>query len=384
MGDHRKINNCLPINVNINGDINYRLLLNCNSEKNSDIIKSNDTSGTNTIIKTSNDAAMSSNNSEFNSEVKETMVILQNRIAAITNKGGAANFQTFAPYFVTYDPNLNFSRSNRTCERLLQIQEMIPDPMEPPKHKIIKVPRGPLGEPVPVMHSPPNAVEYKEAVSWKIPPAVSNWKNSKGYIIPLDKRLAVDGRILQETKINDNFAKLSEALYIAERKAQEETELRNWVAKENLIGQKERKNAEMRALALNARIDKKPSIFSPPQKQNNSRILTNTDYQSYQNSNIDDKRSSHITVCESRNQLESRKQYKARNEIRKHKNHLRERERRMLDAGEHGYRRNKLTRDSDRDIGERLALGMIQPPHLKYEQNCDDIVTELDSDLIVG
>ena len=29
----------------------------------------------------------------------------------------------------------------------------------------------------------------------KIPPAISNWKNTKGYIVPLDKRLlAVDGR----------------------------------------------------------------------------------------------------------------------------------------------------------------------------------------------
>merc|ERR1719486_514250 len=115
--------------------------------------------------------------------------------------------------------------------------------MEPPKHKIIKVPRGPLGEPVPVMHSPPNAVEYKEAVSWKIPPAVSNWKNSKGYIIPLDKRLAADGRAIQETKINDNFAKLSEALYIAEQKAREDTELRNRIARLHALQEKEMKDA---------------------------------------------------------------------------------------------------------------------------------------------
>lgn len=39
-----------------------------------------------------------------------------------------------------------------------------------------------------------------------------------GYTIPLDKRLAADGRGLQETQINDNFAKLSEALYVAEQK----------------------------------------------------------------------------------------------------------------------------------------------------------------------
>ena len=35
-------------------------------------------------------------------------------------------------------------------------------------------------------------------------------QNPKGYTIPLDKRLAADGRGLQEVQINDNFAKLSE------------------------------------------------------------------------------------------------------------------------------------------------------------------------------
>jgi hypothetical protein len=37
----------------------------------------------------------------------------------------------------------------------------------------------------------------------------------QGYTIPLDKRLAADGRGLQEVSINDNFAKFTEALYIA-------------------------------------------------------------------------------------------------------------------------------------------------------------------------
>lgn len=109
---------------------------------------------------------------------------------------------------------------------------------------------------MPVMHSPPRQVDPQEAANWKIPPAISNWKNAKGYIIPLDKRLAADGRALQETKINDNFAKMSEALYLAEQKAREDTELRNRVAKEQALREKERKDAEMRALAMQARLEK--------------------------------------------------------------------------------------------------------------------------------
>jgi hypothetical protein len=40
----------------------------------------------------------------------------------------------------------------------------------------------------------------------------------QGYTIPLDKRLAADGRGLQSTHINENFAKLAEALYTADLK----------------------------------------------------------------------------------------------------------------------------------------------------------------------
>jgi hypothetical protein len=64
------------------------------------------------------------------------------------------------------------------------------------------------------------SVEDQEA--WKIPPCISNWKNAKGYTIPLDKRLAADGRGLQEVTINPKFAALPQALYIAEDKAREQ------------------------------------------------------------------------------------------------------------------------------------------------------------------
>ena len=60
---------------------------------------------------------------------------------------------------------------------------------------------------------------------WKIPPSISNWKNPKGYTIPLDKRLAADGRNLQDVVVNDKFAALSEDLYLAERKAQQSCEV---------------------------------------------------------------------------------------------------------------------------------------------------------------
>ena len=80
--------------------------------------------------------------------------------------------------------------------------------MEPPKHKHTKIPRGPPSPPAPVLHSPPRKVTVHDQQSWKIPPCVSNWKNARGYTIPLDKRLAADGRGLQEQTVNNNFATL--------------------------------------------------------------------------------------------------------------------------------------------------------------------------------
>ena len=64
------------------------------------------------------------------------------------------------------------------------------------------------------MHSPTRKVTVKEQQDWKIPPCISNWKNAKGYTIPLDKRLAADGRGLQQNHINENFSKLAEVITV--------------------------------------------------------------------------------------------------------------------------------------------------------------------------
>jgi len=52
-------------------------------------------------------------------------------------------------------------------------------------------------------------------------------ENAKGYIVPLDKRLAAGRRGLQEATINDKFAKLSVALFAADRHALEEVRQRD-------------------------------------------------------------------------------------------------------------------------------------------------------------
>lgn len=141
-------------------------------------------------------------------------------------------------------------------QRVIRMVEAQVDPMEPPKHKHKKVPRGPPSPPVPVLHSPPRKLTVKDQQAWKIPPCISNWKNARGYTIPLDKRLAADGRGLQEVTINNKFATLSESLYVAERKAAEGLKMRSQLRKKMSIREKEEKEAELREMANRARMER--------------------------------------------------------------------------------------------------------------------------------
>lgn len=83
-------------------------------------------------------------------------------------------------------------------QRIIKMVDVIEDPLEPPRFKAKKIPRGPPSPPAPILRSPPRKVTAQDQKDWMIPPCVSNWKNHKGYTIALDKRLAADGRGLQD------------------------------------------------------------------------------------------------------------------------------------------------------------------------------------------
>lgn len=116
-----------------------------------------------------------------------------------------------------------------------------------------KIPRAPPSPPAPVMHSPPRKVTAKEQSDWKIPPCVSNWKNPKAFTISLHQRLAADGRGMQNPQINENFAKLSEALNLAARTAREGVETRNEMERRIAKNKKMEEEKKMVELAKNAR-----------------------------------------------------------------------------------------------------------------------------------
>jgi SNW domain-containing protein 1 len=138
-------------------------------------------------------------------------------------------------------------------QRVIRMMEVKPDPLEPPRFKHKKVVVRSSSPPPPVLHSPSKKISAAEKKEWFIPPCISNWKNQKGYTISLDKRLAADGRNLQEHKINDRFASFAEALFIAERHAREEVEKRNQMAIKLAQKEKEMKEQKLREMARQAR-----------------------------------------------------------------------------------------------------------------------------------
>ena len=100
-------------------------------------------------------------------------------------------------------------------QRVARIDTVQVDPLAPPMHKHRKLPRGQGSPPPPLLRSPPKKLTAKDMADWKIPPSISNWKNTRGYTIPIHMRLAADGRSLQHNSINESFADIIDSLYIA-------------------------------------------------------------------------------------------------------------------------------------------------------------------------
>lgn len=85
---------------------------------------------------------------------------------------------------------------------------------------------------VSVQHEETPSVTKREQSQWRIPSAVSNWKNTKGFMIDLDKR-APGNEGKEVINVNRGFADLSSALAKAESSAKDQL-------KEKAIAREER------------------------------------------------------------------------------------------------------------------------------------------------
>ncbi|CAN6202074.1 unnamed protein product [Urochloa humidicola] len=263
-------------------------------------------------------------------EIEATIARTRAALQAIIN--AAAHPATTAPRrrdecpaFVKYRPAAAALRSGAAGERVVRFARAQEDPVLPPRHRRRRAPPSAAAgssPPVTVMHSPPRPVSRQDAEGWKIQPCVSDWKNAKGYCIPLDKRVASGGRLVRDdVQISDGFAGLSEALSVAERKAMEAIETRGKVRTELKMKRDQRRERELRGIASAARAEAAAAAVSggaappsPPADEEEE-------------------------------------------ERRTHRDMVRE-ERRREAVASSGKKQSRVARDRDRDVGERIALGM--------------------------
>ncbi|KAF9618437.1 hypothetical protein IFM89_001160 [Coptis chinensis] len=265
-------------------------------------------------------------------------------------------------------------------QRIIRMVEMPVDPLEPPKFKHKRVPKA-SGSPVPVMQSPPRPVTVKDQQDWKIPPCISNWKNPKGYTIPLDKRLAADGRGLQEVQINDNFAKLSESLYVTEQKAREAVAMRSKVQKEMFMKEKDRKEQELQAVAQKARSERTGGSGPPP----SSTITVDRSMMDGDDMRIDHERVKEREREPPKESRDDREERLGHEKIREERG----RERRLGAKDAAMGKKSKITRDRDRGISEKVALGMANTGagrggEVMYDQSLDKPTRDTDTDTYGG
>ncbi|KAG6860956.1 mRNA splicing protein [Termitomyces sp. Mi166 len=250
--------------------------------------------------------------------------------------------------FIRYTPGQQNGQGGLQ-QRIIKMTEVVEDPLEPPRFKHKKIPRGPPSPPPPVLRSPPRKATPQEQKEWMIPPCISNWKNNKGFTIPLDKRLAADGRGLQDIHINDNFAKFSEALFVADRHAREEVRQRALMQQKLAQKEKEAKEENLRMLAQRAREERGGIAPKPTAVSQAAMKSTLAVYGSDSSSG-----------SESEGSEEDEEARKIRDQMRQEKRRERERELRMNNMGAE-QRAKQLARQQNRDISEKVALGLAKP-----------------------
>ncbi|KAG9246424.1 SKIP/SNW domain-containing protein [Calycina marina] len=240
--------------------------------------------------------------------------------------------------FVRYQPSSQMG-NKQGSEKILRIVQRQQDPLEPPKFKHKKIPRGPPSPPAPVLRSPPRKLTAADQEAWKIPPAISNWKNPKGFTVALDKRLAADGRGLQDVTVSDKFAQMSEALFTADRHAREEVKQRNIMQQRLAEADKQKAEDRLRGLAAKAR------------EEASNRGRRNSRTSRSRSGSYSDSRSGSDSEDE-----EVRERQKMREEKR------REEERKLRQSRMGAERRvQAMAREQQRDISEKIALGIAKP-----------------------
>jgi len=301
---------------------------------------------------------------------KRTQEALTKLIAGATAAQKPKNVQGLkrdAPTYVRYQATAQMGDDAQPRDRIVKIVQRQIDPFEPPKHKHKKIPRGPPSPPPPVLHSPPRKLTAADQEAWRvsnaqrkpsytntdrpnqIPPSISNWKNPKGYTIPLDKRLAASGRGDHDIEISDEHAKLAQALADAEVKAREDVRQRHAMQEKLAEKEKQQKEEHLRMLAQKAR-DERAEASQDRDSRSGSRDRGGGGGGRRYDSD----------VSESGSESDEDRDRRQREEDRRERRRENERQLRQSRMGTE-RRMQVMAREQGRDISERIALGIAKP-----------------------
>jgi len=270
------------------------------------------------------------------------------------------------PVYVRYTPaDQNQQHNSGARSRIIKVHTMQVDPLEPPKFKHKKLPAAPASPPVPIMRSPPRSITQEDQKNWKIPPCVSNWKNNRGYAIPLHQRLATTGRGLKDTAINDRFAGLAEALYFAERMARDEVESRARDRKSKAEQLRQKREEDLTKIAKETQSQMATGMDREVETPRGREVNTPAAYRAKEPGTPGTEPTTPSTFRDigtprnggetPRGDRMTREQIEARNE----RDRLREKARRQRkrQMGLEKAKRTKPSEKRERDISEQIALG---------------------------
>lgn len=202
------------------------------------------------------------------------------------------------------------------------------------------------------MHSPPRKLTAEDQEMWRIPPPISNWKNPKGFTVPLDKRLAADGRGLQDIAISDGHARFAEGLKMAERHARDEVQKRAMMQQRLAEKEKLQKEDTLRELAQKARADR----AAAGRGRRDSR----------DSGNSRDSRSRSRSYSYSESDRSDSEDEEVRERVKARQEKQREEERKLRQNRMGAERRAQvMAREQGRDISEKIALGLAKPTQSK-------------------
>ena len=247
-----------------------------------------------------------------------------------------------------FDSDNNNKNSNKNSH-LIKLVALPVDPLSNLKYKHHKIPLSNTNEKnfVPVLHSAPAPLSLEEQKKWKIPPCVNMSNNPKGLVIPLDIRLANDGRNLREYKANKNFAKFADILAMTEKNVRKEIEERNKIAQSIQIAAAMKKEKELKEAAKQARMERK-SYTNKNSTNNNSSMVYSLDTSDILN-NKEEEGNYLLKNKRERSKDKEEKERKERNELREIRKRDIEYERRLELI--------KQYEKEGRDINNKILLG---------------------------